>query len=879
MKPRIVSAIVRRELSSYFASPTGYVFITIFIFLSAFAAFWLPDFFTRNLANLDQLNAWFPMLLLLIIPAITMGAWAEERRQGTEDLLLTLPARDWQLVLGKYLACLLIYTAAVGFSLSHILVLAFLGEPDVGLMLSTYLGYWLSGAGLLAIGLVASALTSNLTISFILAAVFCALIVGAGAFRGIFPGTLVAEVAEQLSLPARFIEFGKGVIAIQNVAYFAMLAAFGLWLNSLIISRRHWGGSTGSTQRMSLSAVRAIAFVVAAGALITILARTPLRADATAERLWSISPETRELVGAIDPEDPVLITAYVSPEVPAAMVQTRETLIGMLRELDAARGGARIVVRIVDTEPFTEEARQAQRSYGIAPQPIPSGPRDPRQGLVDVFMGVAFSRGPEQFVIPFLLPGLPVEYELARSIRRVSAAERKKIGIVSNDLNVLGGFDYQTYTSTPPWPVVPELRKQYDVETVTPGQTNPSGLDVMIVMQPSLLTDDELEPILESISAGVPTILMEDPMPIVSPGFATQNPRGAEQNPFQRQQQPDDRPKANLEPLWAMLGAEIPGGDVVWDSYDPRPQLGTEAEVIFVTPNSVDGAFNPTEAVTSGLQEVVFLLPGHIRLRDGAEPVATPLVRISPDSGTTPASTVLQRTFFGYGGFNPARRRVPTPESHILAAHVRSPEGADASINVILIPDIDFGSESFFQIRAQGAADLNLDNVTLLLNCVDVLAGDESLVELRKRRPAYRTLTTLDDARRDLTVVKDSTVEEASRQAEDELVKARAVLQRKVQELEQRQDLDETTRSIMIEQTRRTEQRRLDVQTASIEDAKQVRINEAETEARQAIEGVQTRIRLLAVLLPPIPALALAGIVFIRRRSQELEGVARERLR
>ena len=141
MDTNVIGAIFRRIFVSYFSLPIGYVFICAFVLLSAFAAFWPSEFFHANLANLDQLNRSLPWIMLVFIPAVTMSIWSEERRRGTDELLLTIPATDFDVVIGKYLAAVAIFTVSLVFSLFNVVVLIGLGEPDLGLLGADYVGY------------------------------------------------------------------------------------------------------------------------------------------------------------------------------------------------------------------------------------------------------------------------------------------------------------------------------------------------------------------------------------------------------------------------------------------------------------------------------------------------------------------------------------------------------------------------------------------------------------------------------------------------------------------------------------------------------------------------------------------------------------------
>ena len=281
----VVRAIFKRDLRAWFGNPTGYVFITLFVFLSAFALIGPVQFFQNNLANLDTLNQWYRVLLLFFVPAVTMGIWAAERSHGTDELLFTLPATDGQILLGKYLAAAGVYTIALLFTFSLPLGLSLLGNPDFGLILTNYIGYWLLGLMLISCAMLGSQLTDNLTVSFILGALFCAIVVfSEDIVAGLFPA--LGRTWSLYGPNAQFEELGRGVLSLSSILMFGGLTAAFLYLNLALISRRTWiAGSAEGLHR----GLRFAALLVAAVSLAVFGLNQLPRMDGTSESIHSLS--------------------------------------------------------------------------------------------------------------------------------------------------------------------------------------------------------------------------------------------------------------------------------------------------------------------------------------------------------------------------------------------------------------------------------------------------------------------------------------------------------------------------------------------------------------------------------------------------------------
>lgn len=242
-----IKTIAKRELGAYFSSPLAYVFIVIFLLLCGFFAFAVqPTLLDRGEASLaNNFFFWHPWFYLFLVPAVGMRLWAEERRGGTLELLLTMPITAWQAIVGKFLASWLFLAVALALTFPIVITVNYLGSPDNGVILCGYIGSWLMAGAYLAVSCITSAMTRNQVVSFIVSVVICLFLILAG-FAPVVnllehSSTWLADLVTSFSVITHFDGFQRGVLDSRDIIFFLSVIVFSLFSTSVIL-RSHRAG-------------------------------------------------------------------------------------------------------------------------------------------------------------------------------------------------------------------------------------------------------------------------------------------------------------------------------------------------------------------------------------------------------------------------------------------------------------------------------------------------------------------------------------------------------------------------------------------------------------------------------------------------------------
>jgi len=910
LRSQVVLSVFKRNFSSYFSGVLGYLFIIVFVVAGAAMAF-NANFFTSNVPTLDQLTEGFPLLLLFLVPAITMTVWADERKQGTDELLFTLPITDLEVLLGKYMAVVAVYSVSLIFSLAYVVVLEFLGDPDWGLLFTTYFGYWIAGSAMLSAGMLASVLTNTTTVAFILGVlisgipVFFAyvgrlieivinLLEGIGILKllGITDSSSVQlsnvrQLFSGLSLQEQLRDFSLGVIPVSGVLYFVAFTILMLYLNLVFITKRHWGA--GRTVKTGLHySVRTVCLAVVLMCCTAWAGYAALRVDATAEQLFSLSSATEDVLNKIESDRPIEIQAFISPEVPSEYVDTRRNLVGLLRQFEKL-GGRNVEVRYVTVEEFSKEADEADH-FGIQPMRLLSEV-DGRRTEVEVYLGAVIISSFDKVVIPFFGKGLPIEYELTRSIRTVATEQRHKVGILTTDANVMN--------VSQEWQIVTELKKQYDVETVSADVAiDADRFDVLMAVMPSSLTVEQMANLVSYVKAGHPALLFDDPFPIaLSSGMGITNapklpkPQQNQMGGMFGGQQPPPPPKADGGKATSLLNAldiEWAYDTVVFDVNNPHPQYDSlPAEYVFTTRDGNSQAFGADSPVSRGLQEVLSIYSGSVKEKatPGRDTKFVELLKTSGKSGLLAWSDFTNQSFNMFARTpttvpKPANQvnRIIDDYSHVLAAHVSSEKDGDVR-NAIFVSDVDMISDFFFQSRVLGDLDIRLDNVTFVLNAVDALVGDETYIPLRSRRAKHRTLSRLEQQKNQFLEEANKREALADEEADAELEERQEQLTARLKEIQENENLDPVAKAQMVRQAEEAEQQRLSLAEAQIEQNKNRAIKKIRADTNRKTRTVEIQTQIAAIFLSPLPAILLGLLVLGKRLSDEKRTVVESRRR
>ncbi|MCP1336627.1 GldG family protein [Futiania mangrovi] len=745
------AAVFLREAAAIFGAPLAVLFAVVFVFFAAALSFHATGLLDRGEATLDPFFATHPYLHMVLMPALAMRAWAEERRSGSAELLLTLPLPLWAAVGAKFLATWVFAATMLAATTPVWATVAWLGNPDHGVVLAGYLASLLMAGAYLAIGHLASALTASQVVAFVAAVAAGALLTAAGLplvlepAAAVLPGRALAALAD-LSILGHFTAILRGVLEARDAVYFLTVIGGGLAATAIVVAGWRTGGAPFARVRTAaaliLVAVTVIALNVAASGFLR-----HARIDLTAEGAWTLGAPARTILSRL--QEPVSLRFYRTPETlreAPELAGFARRVEDLLREIAHAADG-KVVLDILDPAPFSEMEDRA-----VADGMRAVGAGDGRR----VYFGLAGANTVDgRAAIPFFLTERAklLEYDLLQMIDGLDRVVKPRVGVLSSLPLATGpgGPGAALRGEAQPFPIWSELASYFDLEILNSElEIVPPSIGVLLILHPPVLSEGPGGAVARFLADGGKAVILLDPF---SELVAAPDALG--------RRLPGVAAASHLPDVLASWGVAMDRSRVVADP-------GRAARVAGLGPGG-EGGFYPvwltlgtedmasSDPVASQLARIVLASAGAIDV-SGLVPglIPEPVLVSSPAAVTIPISA-LREPQAALAAVRAADNRGQRMLAVRLSGRFPLPDGEAAGSDprpgsVLLIGDIDLADARLWrQPSARFGARASVpssDNAAFLVNAVDHMLGSTDLLALRGRTVTDRRFTRIEEMRR-----------------------------------------------------------------------------------------------------------------------------------
>ena len=805
-----VLAVFRHESRLYLFSPLTYIFLAGFLAALAAGMFLVADFYATDEASIRAMLVFLPWVAMIMVPALAMRAWVDEHSDRGIELMLTLPHRLSAVVAGKFLAGYALLLISLAFTAPMVASVYYLGAPDAGVLAAGYLAAALLIGLYFAVSLLASALAREPVGAFVIALLllFVMLLMGWNVFSRLLEGWVAAPVIAVLAVysPKTWLDsISRGFVDFAGVAYFLLVILTALWGTTLVINARRRGTSSLACTLKGLAVT--LALLAALAVVIPAMSRVPLAFDLTAEGEFTLHQGTLRVVERLP--DGVHVTLYWSAgeaSVPVAIKSHARRVGDMFAGL-AEKSQGKLTFAAVDPQPDSDEELEAL-----------------------------------------------AEYDIAVALNGFGAAQIPKIGVVSPLLPSIAAIENQEGLS-----FMAELKRAYDIAVIPHfREALPEGLDVVIVLDATILRREMLYAIDQFIMAGGNLILMIDPYVRFHRASNQVNPQPSKEI-------------NDISDLLLVYGIRYLGEDVVGDVTLAAP-VADRRQVKMSFPFWMrlrQEQLSASHPVTAALNEVFFVEAGALSLEAGNR--AQALVTTTEKSGSRQRQGFNEKTPRQLAlDFKPDGRR------RVIAAALRGPfesafkkppreigetkhlrRSEDGPV-IFAIADVDWLFDPFalqsMEVGGQLVVRPLNDNLALLLNLVEYASGDPALISIRSRGRLQRPFTRV--------VKLFQAAEERYREQEAGLARQIAEIEKRVQVLAGQEGIDNYDQlpAEVKSEVRKVQQKLLPMRK---------KLRDIRHRIREEVDSLGRHLIVINLLAGPFFVLLFAAFVHLVRRKRK----------